>query len=307
MEPLRIIDSHVHLTDRLCGFSPYGEVRPIGGGKVQTCAGNIFHLIPDTLGDKEFLAETYIQMMEQCGIEKAVLLQAGFYGFVNEYLYAVSQKYPNRLIPAGSYDPYCIGASAVLNRLLQEFQFKIFKFELSTKNGIAGCHPGMRLDDEQMCLSYDRLSTVQASVAMDIGEVGSISYQPEAIARIAARYPELHFIICHLMVSKKMDIEQWKKNLELFSNLSNVWFDLAALPPNLDDREGGHPLAWHIVQNARDIIGPEKLIWGSDVPSVLLDETYDQTFHYLCTNHLFTEQELQKIMYTNAQTAYRLS
>lgn len=303
---MKQIDAHVHLTDRICGFGPGGEVRPQGNGIVRTAQGIKTALIPPQLGSKEFTAETYMSLMDECGVQKAVLLQAGFYGYVNEYLHEVVQKYPDRFAAAGGYDPCCRASREVFRRLSGELGFRIFKFEMSSMGGIEGCHPGLLLDDAPMEQACSDMEALGATLAIDLGQPGMESYQPQAMCRVAKRHPGLHLVLCHLLVGRQLAWDTWKEVLSLFAGLPNVWFDLAALPPNLGDMVPPHEKALHAIATAKDIVGAEHLVWGSDVPSVLLDGEYALTWAYITQSGLFTEVEQALVFCENAKRAYRL-
>lgn len=302
---MRIIDAHVHLTDRICGYGPNGETRPIGGGKVRWPDGEQMHLIPAEYGDKEFLCETHLKLMDESGIEKAVLLQAGPYGYTNEYYAEVAARYPDRYIPAGGFDP-CFGRSeAVLDSLINKMGFRIFKFELSTAHGISGCHCSMMLDEPRMRKAFARIADVDATLVMDIGHPTMSSYQVDAVRRIARDYPSMRIVICHLLMGGGLQIDQWRRDLASLVR-DNVWFDLAALPPNMNDTDYPYIATQKLVSLAREEVGAERLIWGSDAPSMLLNGSYTQAFDYLMKSGIFTEDEQQDVFYNNAVRAYAL-
>ena len=56
---------------------------------------------------------------------------------------------------------------------------------------------------------------------------------------------------------------------------------------------------------AKEIVGAEKLIWGTDVPSVLVHDTYEELLSFVSEAGIFTEEELAGVLYENAIEAYR--
>lgn len=56
---------------------------------------------------------------------------------------------------------------------------------------------------------------------------------------------------------------------------------------------------------AKEIVGADKLIWGTDVPSVLVHDTYEELLGFVTGAGIFTEEELAGVLYDNAITAYQ--
>lgn len=80
---MKIIDAHTHIFDVLAGFGSCGELRPIGNG-VPLGHRREMAMIPPELGDRCFPAQTLASLLRDQGVEKAVLLQGGLYGFQND-------------------------------------------------------------------------------------------------------------------------------------------------------------------------------------------------------------------------------
>lgn len=57
------------------------ELRPIGNGVCRWANGDEMAIIPKGYGDKEFMAETLLKIMDEEDVRKAILLQGSLYGF----------------------------------------------------------------------------------------------------------------------------------------------------------------------------------------------------------------------------------
>src|SRR5699024_592412 len=106
-----------------------------------------FQMIPERFGDS-FTADDLISVMDKNDVEKAVLLQGQFFGFQNEYTAEAVNKYPHRLVGAGSYDPFCAKAETVKHRLFKELGFRAVKFEVGNGSGLMAYHPPIDLNGE---------------------------------------------------------------------------------------------------------------------------------------------------------------
>lgn len=85
----------------------------------------------------------------------------------------------------------------------------------------------------------------------------------------------------------------------------NIWFDLAAVPFNVYPEPYPYETGRRYVRLAKDIAGFQKLIWGTDVPSVLFRGSYQELLHYLTESGIFTDAELDAVLYGNALDAYQ--
>ena len=299
---MKYLDAHIHVFELLKGFGAHGEFRPIGGGLARWADGFVQPMIPEGYGETNFTAEAAVRMMDSVGIEKGVLLQGSFYGFGNEYTAETVAKYPDRFIAAGTLDPFSRHADKIFERLQTEYSFKAFKFEVSAGGGMMGYHEDFVID-EKLAPYFPELEKRGQTLVFDIGSADQPSYQPEAIARVADKYPGLRIVVCHLMAPRQGEGEILKRSLETLKK-PNVWFDLSAVPFNLAPEKYPYPTGLSYIRTAMDIVGADKLMWGTDMPSVICYERLEDLQTYLTQVPGITEAELQDIYYNNALKAY---
>lgn len=85
--------------------------------------------------------------------------------------------------------------------------------------------------------------------------------------------------------------------------LPNVWFDFAALPANVNKGEAyPYPAAREALARAKKVVGAERLMYGSDLPSTLIGQSYQKLVDYGID--LFTEEEIEKVYYETANQVY---
>jgi predicted TIM-barrel fold metal-dependent hydrolase len=298
------IDAHVHVIDTIAGFGGRGELRGIGGGKARWANGDEISLIPPDLGDRGFSYHALIPLLDKNGVEKAVLLQGSLYGFQNDYTREAGQEYPERLIPSATLDPFCAKAEDLLDRYLGEWKIRVVKFELSSGGGLMGYHRVFPLDGPPIEALYPAISKAGAALVLDIGSPGMGSFQIEAVAAVAKRYPDMRIVVCHLLAPRPGDEEVFTAAVKALS-LPNIWFDLAAIPWNFPELYP-FPSTLRFIGAAKKILGAEKLLWGSDAPITLTRETYARQMSYLEESGVFSDSELEKVFRLNAETAYSL-
>ena len=64
------------------------------------------------------------------------------------------------------------------------------------------------------------------------------------------------------------------------------------------------PETMEYLARAKEILGAEKLLWGTDAPYAAVRDSYGHLCDYLEKSDLFTEEELEKVYYHNSQKVY---
>lgn len=304
---MKKIDAHVHVFSVLKGFRGEGELCPIGNGKGRWANGQVIEMIPPELGEKGFEAETCFRFLKEKGVERAVLLQGSFYGIDNEYTAEAVRSYPDMFIGAGSFDPFARYADQIYERLTEELGYKIIKFETSTGGGFMSYHPPFDIAEVFSPIAAKCMQNGQVLV-LDIGSPGMSSFQPESVKKLAKEYPELRIVVCHLFAPALEDAkgeryEYLKNSLDMLA-LPNVYFDLSAIPFNVEPEAYPYSTGLYFIETAKKIVGTEKLMWGTDIPSVLIKNSYERLGDYIIESGLFTEPELEQVFYKNALEVY---
>ena len=299
---MKIIDAHAHVVQCIAGFTSRGELRSAGGGMARYADGTEFQMIPQKFGES-FTADDMISVMDENGVEKAVLLQGQFFGFQNEYTAEAVKKYPHRLVGAGSYDPFCAKAEEVRRRLFKELGFKAVKFEMSNGSGLMAYHRPIDLDGEIMNECYRYASENGLTVVMDIGRPRNCCWQVDRLASAVKKYPQTTFVVCHLLAPQRADTELLKEALSKLVG-QNVYFDLASLAANQQLETYPYPTAAFHLRTAKQTVGADRLMFGTDMPSNLCRDTYAHLKDYIIQSGAFTEVELEDVFYNTAQKVY---
>ena len=204
---MKVIDAHMHLVQYIAGTEANGEMRACGQGRGMCADGKIFQLIPPEWGTDSVTPERLLSVMDANNVERAVLLQGGFLGFQNLYSAQAQQKWPDRFLAAGAYDPYSRERDKVVTHLFEDLALHVVKFEVSTGSGLMANHATFPLDGEMMEREFAFADEHGMVVVIDIGKFGSPSSQVEALRRAILRHPGMKFVVCHLLAPKQTELE----------------------------------------------------------------------------------------------------
>jgi len=302
-----IIDSHLHITHGFHGLVQDGPTRSSTYGRV-FLGDHEFQLLPPLHpGKTAFEPETLLRLMDWVGVDKSVLLQGSFYGDQNDYLSEAVKKWPNRFTAAAYIDPRG-EAHAQFELAVEEFGFRILKFELSESTGFCGVFPDLRLDSDEMNWIWQKAAERDLVVTLDLGKGRTPAYQTADVESIVARHPKLKIVICHLAqppIADQQDKELnqlWREQV-LLGRHANVWLDTSALPAYAEE-DYPFPIALDYMHQAADLVGADKLMWGSDIPGLLGQATYQQCLNMVRRHSRFSPAELDLILGETANKVY---
>jgi len=308
-----IVDAHAHIFDAIKGRIGSGQIKPLSNGGLRLGDGKVVQLLPHASGELQFTAEMLLNFMDESGVDRAILLQGPFYGDMNDYVLHAMQRWPDRFVGAAYLDLWAENPRENFHRVIDQMGFRIVKFELSESTGLAGLHPELRLDDPHLEWFWESVHRKQIVVVLDLGHVGGKAYQTQSIDRIARMYPGLRIVIAHLAQPpinqpNNNTLQQlWQEQI-LLARHPTVWLDLASLP-NYAIAAGEndpYPGAIESIRRAVALVGPEKLLWGSDIPGVLVNSTYPQLKDYLNACDFLSWSDRDGIFGNNAARAFSL-
>jgi predicted TIM-barrel fold metal-dependent hydrolase len=275
-----MIDAHAHIFPKVWGINAAGPTRGAGYGRIQI-GDEVIQLLPPLCAETVFTPEMLIAHMDWAGVDQAVLLQGPFYGECNQYVLDARARYPDRLLAAAYVDPWAPESQHTFATTMRQTNFCAVKLECSVATGLCGIHPAARLDDAAIGWLWLELERRRLALVLDLGAIGSRSYQTAAVRAIAQAHPALKIVIAHLGQPNphaEADPNLWQLWLEQIDlgRLPNVWFDTAALPAYLPQESYPYPCAARYLHLALERIGPAKIMWGTDIPGLLHHATYPQ-------------------------------
>jgi len=302
-----IIDAHVHVIEHIAGLGRKGEFRAVGKGRARWLDGEEVQIVPSSWGDVSFTHDKLIEILDEHGVSKAILMQGSFYGFCNEYTFEAQERHAGRLYGMGTFDPFAFEARAIAEHLVRSFHFRGLKFEISRAFGLSGYHSDLELDGPAMQWIWELAESEGLVVSLDLGTFGEPSLQIDGLVAIAKRHPGITFVAEHIFYPGRDHYAEVRSSLEKLAPISNINVTIASIPNSVMPEAYPFPSACRYIAIAKELLGSARILWGSDIPSVAVKASYRELIDYVRDGGIFSEPELAQVYAENAARVYGLS
>lgn len=285
-----IIDSHSHLwlrQDTTVNGMPIRTLSPNGSRSMFFDEER--QMLPPFMIDGKNSAEVFLSNMDYAQVGAAVVVQEVIDGCQNEYLAEVQRKYPNRF--------FCMGmawnldeAKAVAEAGLKGIAFPGHRM----KDSLLTLMPVFKLMEERgmvlsMCLADDDAQRAQ-------------------MAEVIAECPKLRVAIGHFGMAEPPLTPPWKdegwRQRILLARNENVMIESGGITWLYNTEFYPFPSAVRAIREAADLVGVEKLMWGSDYPRTITAITYRMSYDFIYRSTLLTPDEQAAFLGDNAKSFY---
>ena len=273
-----IIDAHAHLWKKQNGIVNGKPVFDIGGGR-SNFGGEIKQMMPPYMTDGENNIERFIANMDYACVSGAVITQEYIDGNQDEYLKGCKKSYENRLKICTLYEE---------KEMLDISYFdgiKICAGRLTDKNLLNHIEPFRLANDNGKFISID---------------LADGNEQTEMMREIIKQFPNLRIAIGHFgMVTR----ENWLSQIELAKN-KNVFIESGGITWLFNEEFYPYPSGVDAINQAADLVGFDKLMWGSDYPRTMTAITYKMSFDFVIKTDKISEENKMKFLGENAVKFY---
>jgi predicted TIM-barrel fold metal-dependent hydrolase len=192
-------------------------------------------------------------------------------------------------------DPYVLYADQIFDNLVEKYKFRAIKFEISSEWGLSGYHKDLKLTDSCFSRLFEKADTLGMTVTIDMGTMVMSSFDFEGLKTVTERYKNIFFVMSHCFFPNNDGRNDAR--LELAKSLTgdNFAMDFANIP--LETQVD-------YMKKLKNIIGAERLLWGTDIPGVLCRFTYRQLIDRVTESGIFTPSELSLVMGEDAKRVY---
>ncbi len=292
-----IIDAHSHLWLK--------QDTEWNGMAIRTCEGNgsrsqflgeVRQMLPPFMMDGRNTAEVFLSNMDYAQVGAAVVVQEFIDGIQNDYLAEVQRKYPDRFITCGMVDYLTDGFCKQVEALIQQ--------------GFRGIAiPGHRLlgkplTGEEMMRMFRLMEQHDVFLSITLADGDQ---QVDELREAISECPKLRIAIGHLGMAQPQgniwENESWRRQMLLARN-ENVRIESGGITWLYNTEFYPFPSAIRAIREAAELVGMEKLMWGSDYPRTTTAITYRMSYDFVVKSTELTDHEKALFLGKNAHQFY---
>ncbi len=270
-----IIDAHTHLWKKQSGMVNGKPVFDIGGGK-SDFGGEIKQMMPPYMTDGENTVERLISNMDYAGVSGAVITQEYIDGNQDAYLLKCKS---DRIKICALYEEKKLGC-------IDEFDgIKICAGRLKDKNLLNHIEPFKIANDNSKFISID---------------LADGNEQTDMMQEIINMFPDLKIAIGHFgMVTR----DNWKEQIKLARN-KNTFIESGGITWLFNSEFYPYPSAVRAINEAAELVGYNKLMWGSDYPRTMTAITYKMSLDFIEKSTEISKEDKKLLLGENAKIFY---
>lgn len=291
----KIIDAHAHLWLHQDTEVNGLKIKTIEGGK-SLFMGEVRQMVPPFIVDGRNTAEIFLSNMDYAQVSAAVITQEYIDGLQNRYLWEVQQKYPNRFLCCGMVDARKPGYFAHAEELIKQ-GFSAIKLPAQRLLLPEG---RVYLTSNEMMQMFHLMEEKDILFSVDLADGAE---QVAEMEEIIAECPKLRIAIGHFgMVTRP----EWQEQIKLARH-ENVRIESGGITWLFNDEFYPFRGAVIAIKESADLVGMEKLMWGSDYPRTITAVTYRMSYDFVVKSNLMTEEEKALFLGRNAEKFYRFT
>ena len=287
-----IIDAHSHLWLKQDTVVEGLPIRTLENGR-SLFMGEVRQMLPPFMTDGVNSAEVFLSNMDYAQVSAAVVTQEFIDGFQNDYLAEVTARYPDRFFVCGMCEFRKPGYLDQARQLIaQGFKgIKIPAQRLLLQEG------RVRLNCEEMMQMFHLMEQNGVLLSIDMADGDT---QVGELEEVIQECPKLKVAIGHFgMVTRP----QWKEQIKLARH-PHVRIESGGITWLFNDEFYPFKGAVRAIREAAELVGFEKLMWGSDYPRTITAITYRMSYDFVSKSDELTEREKALFLGENARSFY---
>lgn len=276
-----IIDAHSHLWLKQDTFVDGKRILSLTNGR-SIFMDNEVQMLPPFIIDGRNTAEIFLSNMNYAQVGAAVVVQELIDGCQNDYLSEVQKRYPDRF--------FCMGmawneeeAKAVANAGLRGIAFPGHRMHEPLKKLM----PVFKYMEEKgmvlsMCLADDEKQIAQ-------------------MREVIQECRNLKVAIGHFGMPTT---SSFRSQVLLAREGTNVMIESGGITWLYNSEFYPFPTAVQRIREASDLVGMDRLMWGSDYPRTITAITYRMSYDFICKSTELSNEEKKMFLGKNAQRFY---
>ena len=287
-----IIDAHSHLWLKQDTVVEGLPIRTLENGR-SLFMGEVRQMLPPFMTDGVNSAEVFLSNMDYAQVSAAVVTQEFIDGFQNDYLAEVAARYPDRFFVCGMCEfrkpGYLDQARQLIARGFQGIKIPAQRLLLQERR--------VRLNGEEMMQMFHLMEQNRVLLSIDMADGDT---QVGELEEVIQECPKLKVAIGHFgMVTRP----QWKEQIRLARH-PHVRIESGGITWLFNDEFYPFKGAVRAIREAAELVGFEKLMWGSDYPRTITAITYRMSYDFVSKSDELTEREKALFLGENARSFY---
>ena len=293
---MTIIDAHSHLWLKQDTVVDGQRIYTTTRGRSMFFDGER-QMLPPFMADGRNTAEIFLANMDYAQVGGAVVVQEVIDGYQNDYLAEVAQKYPDRFFVCGM--PRLGLKSAEAEKLISADDILNDVKTLYSRGFKGIAIPGHRvrrpLTDLLPAMKFMEANKMVFSMCLADDERLIAEFQ-----QLITECPNLRIAIGHFGLATT---NNWKNQILLAKNC-NVFIESGGITWLYNSEFYPFPSAVRAIREAADLVGIDKLMWGSDYPRTICAITYRMSYDFILKTNDLTQSEKAAFLGENAVKFY---
>lgn len=293
----KLIDAHSHLwlkQDTVWNGKP---IRSLANGR-SIFLGEEVQMLPPFMTDSRNTAEVFLSNMDYAQVSAAVVVQEFIDGNQNTYLEEVQRQYPDRFVVCGMCDFDAPDWAGQVRQLAS----RGFRGMAIPAHRLAA-----PLNSEDMMLMFKAMEEQDMFLSITLADG---SEQVAQMQEVIAECPQLRIALGHLCMANPplmpaWENPDWRAQVRLARH-PNVFIETGGMTWLYNSEFYPFPSAVRAIREAAELVGMNRLMWGSDYPRTITAITYRMSYDFILKSREFSEQEKWMFLGENAQKFYRL-
>ena len=288
----KIIDAHAHLWLKQDTVVDGLPIRTLENGR-SLFMGEIRQMVPPFMVDGVNSAEVFLSNMDYAQVSAAVITQEFIDGIQNDYLHEVERRYPNRFLTCGKCEfrkpGFLVQAVELLDQGFRAIKIPAQRLLLPEGR--------ISLVNDEMMQMFRLMEERGAILSIDLAD-GDL--QVGEMEEIIRECPNLKIAIGHFgMVTR----EGWEEQIKLARH-PNVRIESGGITWLFNDEFYPFHGAIRAIRRAADLVGMDKLMWGSDYPRTITAITYRMSYDFIIKSKELSDTDKALFLGKNAEQFY---
>jgi predicted TIM-barrel fold metal-dependent hydrolase len=246
-------------------------------------------MLPPFMTDGVNSAEVFLSNMDYAQVAAAVVVQELIDGCQNDYLAQVQRQYPDRF--------FCMGMA-----------WNMEEAQTVVQAGLKGiAYPGHRmtrpLTDLMPIFKLMEAQGMVLSMCLADNEA-QLSQMEEVITECPSlRIAIGHFGMANPPVTPPWEDRRWRNEIRLALH-ENVRIETGGITWLYNSEFYPFPSAVRTIREAAELVGMNKLMWGSDYPRTITAITYRMAYDFIVKSTELSDADKRLLLGENARTFY---